>query len=83
MTTLAKACDTRHEDRHEILHDDAVRFAEKAKEAGVDVRLEVWNQLWHVWHAAVPHVPESTERIRRIGRILHERIPDQPPALAR
>jgi len=60
----------------EILHDDAVRFAEKAKEAGVDVVLEVWDQLWHVWHAAVPHVPEATEAIRRIGRFLRERIPD-------
>ncbi len=61
---------------HEILYDDSVRFAQKAKRAGVDVRLEVGNELWHVWHAAVPYVPESTQAISRIGRFLRERIPD-------
>jgi acetyl esterase/lipase len=65
-----------HVGSHEILHDDAVRFAEKAKEAGVDVRLEVWDQLWHVWHASVPHVPEAREAIRCIGRFLRDHIPD-------
>jgi acetyl esterase/lipase len=61
---------------HEILYDDSVRFAEKAREAGVDVRLEVGNQLWHVWHAAVPYVPESANAIRRIGQFIREHIPD-------
>jgi epsilon-lactone hydrolase len=65
---------------HEILHDDSVRFAAKAREAGVDVKLEVWDQLWHVWHAAVPYVPESLKAIRRIGQFLRERIPDAPAA---
>ncbi len=65
-----------HVGSHEVLRDDAVRFARKAIEAGVDVRLEEGDQLWHVWHAAAPYVPESTHAIRRIGRFLRERIPD-------
>lgn len=65
---------------HEILHDDSARFARKAREAGVDVTLEVGDQLWHVWQAAAPYVPESAKAINSIGRFLRERIPDGPPA---
>lgn len=72
-----------HVGTHEILHDDAVRFARKAEEAGVEVTLEVWDQLWHVFHAAVPYVPESTEAIRTIGRFLCQRIPDTPGSATR
>jgi epsilon-lactone hydrolase len=65
-----------HVGSHEVLYDDSIRFAQKAREAGVDVRLEVGDQLWHVWHAAVPYVPESSRAIARIGRFLQERIPE-------
>ncbi len=62
----------------EILHDDSLRFALKAKEAKVDVTLEVGKDLWHVWHAAAPFVPEAKTAVARIGRFLRERIPDEP-----
>ena len=65
-----------HVGSDEILFDDSLRFARKAREAGVDVRLEVGEELWHVWHAAVPYVPESTRAVQRIGRFLRERLPD-------
>ena len=61
----------------EILHDDSLRFARKAREANVDVTFEVGHQLWHVWHAAAPYVPEARAAILRIGRFLRERIPDE------
>lgn len=38
---------------HEVIFDDAVLLAKKAKEAGVDVRLEVWNNMcmsFKTWH---------------------------------
>jgi acetyl esterase/lipase len=66
-----------HVGSHEILFDDSLRFARKAGEAGVDVRLEIGERLWHVWHAAVPYVPESTRAVERIGRFLRERLPDR------
>ncbi len=66
-----------HVGSHEILYDDSVRFAAKAREAGVDARLEVGEELWHVWHAAVPYVPESLRAIRTIGRFVREHIPDE------
>ncbi len=61
----------------EILHDDSLRFALKAREANVDVTLEVGQELWHVWHAAAPYVPEARSAIASIGRFLRERIPDE------
>jgi epsilon-lactone hydrolase len=69
-----------HVGSREILYDDSLRFARKAREAGVEVRLEVGAGLWHVWHATAPFVPEAGAAIRSIGRFLGERVPDCPPA---
>ena len=60
---------------HETLLDDSCRFAAKAKAAGVDVELEVWPQMWHVWHAAAPALPEANLAISRIGEYVRERLP--------
>ena len=34
---------------HEVLLDDSTRLAERAQAAGVDVTLEVWEHMIHVW----------------------------------
>ncbi|NLJ47941.1 MAG: alpha/beta hydrolase, partial [Treponema sp.] len=46
-------------DRGEILLDDSRAVAEKARAAGVDLVLSVWEGLWHVWPALGDLVPES------------------------
>lgn len=51
----------------EILLDDSIRFAEKALHAGVDVTLEVWPEMWHVWPVFAPFLPEAVQAIDRIG----------------
>ncbi len=51
----------------EVLLDDSVRFAAKAEAAGVDVTLEVWPEMVHVWHASAGYVPESDQAIARIA----------------
>jgi acetyl esterase/lipase len=43
----------------EILLDDSVMVADKAKADGVDVTLKVWDGLWHVWPALGDLIPES------------------------
>jgi acetyl esterase/lipase len=60
----------------EILRDDSVRFAAAAQAAGVDVTLEIWPEMPHVWHAFAGLLPEADEAIERIGRWLRE---DRPP----
>jgi acetyl esterase/lipase len=58
----------------EILRDDAVRVAERARAAGVDVTLEVWDEMPHVWHAFAGILPEADEAIAQIGTWLDQRL---------
>jgi acetyl esterase/lipase len=61
----------------ETLLDDAVRLAERARAAGVDVRLEAWDDLVHVFQAFAPMVPEAVEAIAGIGAFVQERLGSQ------
>ncbi len=58
----------------EILLDDARRLAERARQGGVEVDMEVWPHMWHVWQFFSPAVPESREAIAEIGRYCRERF---------
>jgi acetyl esterase/lipase len=51
----------------EVLRDDSTQFAARAKVAGVDVTLEVWDEMIHVFQFFAPILPEGTEAIARIG----------------
>ena len=73
----------------ELLVDDATRFAERAQAAGVDVTLEIWDDVFHVWHAFADLLPEARDAIAQIGTYVdqrsawrHERakpVTDHPP----
>jgi len=56
----------------EVLLDDSTRAAEKARAAGVDVTLEVFPDMPHVWHAFAPFLPEATDAIERIGAFVRK-----------
>src|SRR5947209_3376185 len=58
----------------EILHDEAVRMAEKLRAAGCDVELEVWPRMPHVWHLFASIMPEARQAIARIGTFLQARL---------
>lgn len=51
----------------EVLLDDSTELAERAKDAGVSVTLEVWDQMIHVWHRYYPLLQEGREANARIG----------------
>jgi acetyl esterase/lipase len=55
---------------NETLLDDSLRAAEAAKGAGVDVTLESWPDVIHVWHALGHGVPEASRGINRVGEYL-------------
>lgn len=57
----------------EVLLDDATRFAERARAAGVAVQLEVWDDMVHVWQAFAVFLPEGRQAIDGIGGFLRER----------
>jgi len=58
----------------EVLLDDAVQLAERARTAGVDTTLEVWDQMVHVWHWFLPMLDEAGEAIEAIGRFARARM---------
>lgn len=35
----------------EVILDDSIRLGQKARKAGVQVSLKVWNGMWHVFTA--------------------------------
>lgn len=55
---------------HEVLLADSTRFADKARAAGVDISLDVWDTMWHVWHLFAWLVPESRRAIREVGMFI-------------
>jgi monoterpene epsilon-lactone hydrolase len=59
----------------EVLLDDARLLSERADGAGVDVTLEIWPEMVHVWHVFAGRVPESTEAVERVGAFLRARWP--------
>jgi acetyl esterase/lipase len=58
----------------ELLLDDATRFADRAESAGVDVTLEVWDDVFHVWHSFADLLPEARDAVARIGAYVDQRL---------
>ena len=57
----------------ETLLDDAIRLADRAKAAGVDVTFESWDDMIHVWHLFAPLLPEGQQAVERVGAYVRER----------
>ncbi len=61
-----------HVGSRETLHDDAARMAEKARAAGVDVELDVWDGQIHVWHVFASRLDEGEEAIQQLGAFVRK-----------
>ena len=59
-----------HVSAHEMLLDDAVRYANKASAQGSPVKLQAWNDMLHVWHIFVRDLPEAREAFAEIDKFL-------------
>lgn len=57
----------------EMLLDDSVRFAERARLAGVDVKLRVFPGLWHVFPASAG-IPEASQAINEIADFARDKF---------
>jgi monoterpene epsilon-lactone hydrolase len=58
----------------ELIEDDSTRFAEKAKKEGVDITLEVFDNMIHVFQAFADWAPEGQEAIEKIGKYIQEKL---------
>jgi monoterpene epsilon-lactone hydrolase len=58
----------------EILFDDSARLEQNARIAGVDITIEIWPGMWHVFQGFAPYVPESKQAIKNIGGFLQSHL---------
>lgn len=58
----------------EMLRDDAVRMADRMRQCGCAVDLEIWPRMPHVWQIFAAVMPEARQAIARIGAFIEERI---------
>ena len=59
-----------HAGQAEVLVDQVRDFAERAKAAGVEVRLEVYDDMMHVWHMLLAFTPLAQAGIDDIARFV-------------
>jgi monoterpene epsilon-lactone hydrolase len=62
-----------HAGEDEILREDALRVAALAKAAGVDVRLEIYPRMWHVWQLYLA-VPQAVQSLGDIAQFLRSHL---------
>lgn len=59
---------------HETILSDSTRLADRAKEAGVNVELEVWENMWHIFRFMAYMLPEGQQAINNIGRFIKNKL---------
>lgn len=62
-----------HVGEDEILRDDAVRIARLAEAAGVDVQLEIYPRMWHVWQVNLK-LPQATQSLDEIAHFFRTNL---------
>jgi epsilon-lactone hydrolase len=58
---------------HEILLDDAVRFSEQARNAGCDLTLEIWEEMYHVFQM-FSFLPDTKKALLSIANFVHQHL---------
>ncbi len=58
----------------EILLSDAERIAAACIAAGIDVELEIWPEMWHVFQVFTRKMPESRQAIDKMGAYIQTRF---------
>jgi acetyl esterase/lipase len=57
----------------EVALDDSLRFAERARAAGVDATLRVFPGLWHVFHNQ-SRIPEARKAVNEVAEFARNRL---------
>jgi len=58
----------------EILLNDSTRLADKLEAAGIDVEIEIWPHMWHVFQMFIGKMPESRRAVEKIGAYINKTI---------
>ncbi len=54
----------------ELLLTDAEAFTRRAREDGVEITLQVFEGMWHVWQVFIPYLPEARRAVTAIARFI-------------
>ena len=57
---------------HELLLSDIASFVDKARWAGVPVRFEIWEGMFHCWQVFADKVPEGERAINLAGAFIRD-----------
>ncbi|WP_420145539.1 alpha/beta hydrolase [Sphingobium sp.] len=60
---------------YDTMFDDATRVAAKAQAAGVDVTLDIWEEMVHSWTLFSDLIPEGRDAIASIGAFVQRAVP--------
>lgn len=58
----------------ELLYDDTLRFEKKAKEAGIELKIDTWQKTVHVWQLFGSLLPEAGQAIKKIGAYVYDKV---------
>lgn len=66
----------------EILLSDSTRMADRLRAEGIEVELDVWPEMWHVFQLFVGKMPESRTAIYKMGIYMRQklRMDEEPTA---
>lgn len=63
-----------HAGAHELLHAQIVRFVDRAREAGVDVRFTDLPELWHSGHLFTGMLRAASTAVREVASFIGSRV---------
>ena len=58
----------------ETMLDDSRRFFKKAKEAKVNVKIEIWKDMFHGWHGSAHILNDAKDSIKSIARFCNKKF---------
>lgn len=64
----------------ELLLTDSIRYADRARAAGVEVTLSIWEGMPHVFQSSLGHFLAAEQSVDAIGAFLRQRLTDVSPS---
>jgi len=59
----------------ELILDESVDFTENAQKAGVDINLEIWCEMFHIFQL-IPFLPETKRALESIAVFVSQKFID-------
>ncbi|WP_187293552.1 alpha/beta hydrolase, partial [Komagataeibacter europaeus] len=59
---------------NEAYFSDSARLADRLAQANVDVRLQKWPRVFHVWQAWSPLLPQAREAVASAGEFIKRQL---------